>query len=232
MQLKGKIALITGASRGIGAAVAKRFAAEGAHVIITARTIGGLEEVDDAIQANGGISTIVPLDLRKHDQVDQLANHVAERFGMLDVAVLNAGVLGTVGPIIYTQNKHWNEVMDVNVTANHRILRAFAPLLRQSDHPRVIGVTSGVADSVTPNFNAYAVSKAAFEMMIKLYAAENETFGVKANLLDPGIVATRMRTQAMPGEDASTLRTPEDITDAFVALAKDGCSHNGIKIHA
>jgi len=229
--LENKIALITGASRGIGAAVAKRFAAEGAHVILVARTVGGLEEVDDAIKAAGGKATLVPLDLTQHDKIDQLGALVAERFGRLDVLVGNAGVLGDLTPLTHGDAAMWDRVMNVNVTANWRLIRSFDPLLRRSDAGRLMFVTSGVANSIMPYWGPYTVSKVALETLVKIYAAEVKTTSIKANLINPGVVRTAMHAQAMPGVDPMTLPVPESITDTFVKLALPSCKKHGEVVH-
>jgi len=232
-RLTGRIAVITGASRGIGATVAKRFAAEGAHVVLIARTVGGLEEVDDAIRRAGGTAaTLVPLNLREFAAIDQLGASLYERFGKVDVLVGNAGVLGTLGPVGHTQPDAWAEVMDVNVTANWRLIRSLDPLLRQSSAGRAIFVTSGVAAQATAYWGAYAVSKAALEMLVRTYAAEIGKTNVRANLLDPGVVRTAMRAKAFPGEDPNSLPPPESITETFVTLALPSCTRNGEIVQA
>lgn len=219
-KLKDRIALITGASKGIGAAVAKRYAEEGAHVILIARTLSGLEEVDDQIQNNtGGQATLVPMDLHDHDKIDALAANVLERFGKLDILVGNAGILGDLRPLAHVTEEIWNDVMNINLTANWRLIRAFDPLLRESDSGRAIFVTSGVTISNSPYWGPYKISKAALESMVKLYAVECETSNVKVNMVDPGVVATEMRASAMPGEDPETIPTPESVTDIFIKLA-------------
>jgi NAD(P)-dependent dehydrogenase (short-subunit alcohol dehydrogenase family) len=225
--LAGRLALITGASRGIGAAVAKRFAIEGAHVIALARTVGGLEELDDAIRALGASATLLPLDLRQFDQIDQMGAALYERFGRLDVLVGNAGVLGTLSPMGHFEPKVWAEVMDVNLTANWRLIRALDPLLRLSEAGRVIFTTCAAAREVTPYWGAYAASKAALETMAKIYAGEVAKTPIKVNLVDPGIVRTRLRAQGFPGEDRGKLRSPEEVTEPFVALAMADCTHHG-----
>lgn len=226
-QLQGRVALITGASRGIGAAVAKRFAQEGAHVILTARTVGGLEEVDDAVQAVGGTATLVPLDLREYEKIDELASAIGQRWGKLDILVGNAGTLGELTPLTHMDPPLWQSVIDINVTANWRLLRATDALMRASPAARAIFVTSGAARGVYPYWGAYAVSKAALETMVKTYAAEVDKTNIRANIVDPGAVRTSMRAQAFPGEDPGTLPAPEHITDIFVDLAKVACRHNG-----
>jgi len=227
-RLEGRVALVTGASRGIGAAVAKRFAAEGAQVVLIGRTQGALEEVDDAIRAAGGAATLVPLDLRHPDDIDKMGLALYQRFGRLDIMVGNAGVLGGLSPVGHYTFKDWNEVMTVNLTANWRLIRSFDALLRQSDAGRAIFVTSGVAKSITPYWGAYAASKAALETLALTWASEvARTTALKVNLIDPGIVRTRLRSEAFPGEDPMIHPAPEDLTDAFVALAEPACPHQG-----
>jgi NAD(P)-dependent dehydrogenase (short-subunit alcohol dehydrogenase family) len=226
-RLAGRIAVITGASRGIGAAVAKRFATEGAHVVLIARTVGGLEELDDAIKGAGGSATLVPLDLRDLDRIDPLGPALYERFGKLDILVGNAGLLGTLGPLSHHDAKLWNEVMAVNVTANWRLIRTLEPLLRRAEAGRAIFVTSGAAQKAQPFWGAYATSKAALEAMVRTWAAELASTKVRVNLLSPGAIRTAMRADAFPGEDPKTLRPPEAVTDAFVELALPSCTRNG-----
>lgn len=225
--LDGKVALITGASRGIGAAVAKRYAAEGAHVILVARTVSGLEEVDDTIRSAGGSATLVPLDLLEFDKIDELGGVVAERFGKLDILVGNAGALGALGPVAHQDPKAWHRVMEVNVTANYRLIRSFDALLRASDAGRALFVTSGITGGVYPYWGPYAASKAALNVLIQTYAAEVENSPLRVHLMDPGIVRTRMRAEAMPGEDPESLTRPEEITDKFVELALPDAVENG-----
>ncbi|MHA1537724.1 MAG: SDR family NAD(P)-dependent oxidoreductase [Alphaproteobacteria bacterium] len=228
-RLEGRIALVTGASRGIGAAVAKRFAEEGAHLILTARTQGGLEEVDDAIRASGNSegATLLAMDLLDFDAIDRMGQAIHERFGHLDILVGNAGVLGTLSPLGHIEPKDWDEVLAVNLTANWRLIRSCDPLLQASQAGRAIFVTSGVARHAVPFWGGYAVSKAALEMLVRIYAAENAKTNVRANILDPGAARTAMRAKAMPGEDPGTLPTPESITGAFVDLAEARCTKNG-----
>lgn len=232
-RLSGRIALITGASRGIGAAVAKRFAAEGAQVILAARTVGGLEEVDDAIRAAGhGSATLVPMDLAKPDQVDALGASIYQRFGRLDVVVGNAAMLGALSPVAHSDPVLWQKVIDLNLIANYRLIRTLDPLLRAGDSGRAIFVTSGVARGVFPYWSAYAVSKAALEMLVKLYAAEVAKTRVRINLVDPGIVRTAMRASAFPGEDPEKHPPPEAITEVFVRLAEPSCQETGALVFA
>jgi NAD(P)-dependent dehydrogenase (short-subunit alcohol dehydrogenase family) len=231
-RLAGRTAVVTGASRGIGAAVAKRFAAEGAHVVLVARTVGGLEELDDAIKSAGGSATLVPLDLRELDRVDALGPSLYQRFGRLDILVGNAGLLGTLGPLSHHDAKLWNEVLTVNVTANWRLVRTLEPLLRRSEAGRAIFVTSGAARNAQPFWGAYATSKAALEAMIKTWAAELEKTPVRVNLLSPGPIRTSMRAQAFPGEDPASLREPDAITETFVELSLPSCTRTGEVVRA
>ena len=227
-RLAGRIALVTGASRGIGAEVAKRFAKEGAHVILVARTQGGLDEVNDAIlEAGHQQPTMAPMDLRDFEMIDRLGASLYERFKRLDVLVGNAGVLGTLSPVGHIAPKVWDETIGVNLTANWRLLRSLDPLLRQSEAGRAIFVTSSIAAAPKAYWGAYAVSKAALETLVRIYAAENAKTGIKANILDPGRARTAMRAQAYPGEDPMTLAHPSEITEAFVELAAADCMRSG-----
>ena len=225
--LSGKVALITGASRGIGAAVAERFASEGAHLVLAARTIGGLEEVDDAVRAARGSATLVPVDLRDFVKIDELAGALFERWGRLDILVANAAEFGVFSPLGHIDPATWAEVMDLNLTANWRLIRAMDPLLRAAPAGRAIFVTSGVARGVFPYWGPYAVGKAGLEMLVKIYAGEIAKTRVRANLIDPGIVRTRLRARAFPGEDPRRLPPPESVADAFLTLALPECTRNG-----
>ena len=226
-RLHDRVALITGASRGIGAAVAERFAGEGAHVVLVARTVGGLEETDDRVRAAGGAATLVPLDLGDTTGIDRLGASIAERFGRLDILVGNAAVLGRLGPAAHMPPKTWDESVAVNLTANWRLIRAFDPLLRASDAGRVIFVSSGVTRGVFAYWSAYAATKAALESLAKTYAAEVETTPVRVNIVDPGTVRTQIRAEAFPGEDPMRLPAPEEITDVFVELGAAKCRRHG-----
>jgi NAD(P)-dependent dehydrogenase (short-subunit alcohol dehydrogenase family) len=225
--LDGKIALITGASRGVGAAVAERFAREGAHIVLAARTVGGLEEVDDKVRAAGGSATLVPVDLRDVIKIDELAAALFDRYGRLDVLVGNAAEFGVFSPLAHIDPATWAEVMDLNLTANWRLIRAMDPLLRTAPAGRAMFVTSGVVRRASAYWGPYAVSKAGLEMLVKIYAGEIATTRVRANLIDPGVVRTRLRARAFPGEDASRLPPPESVTEAFLALASTECTRNG-----
>jgi Short-chain alcohol dehydrogenase of unknown specificity len=231
-RLSGRVALVTGASRGIGRAVAKRFAAEGAEVVCVARTQGALEELDDEIAAIGGKVILCPLNLREFDKIDQMAGGLFQRFGKLDILVGNAGDIGGgLAPIGHIDQRHFQEAFDVNVTANYRLIRALDPLLRASDAGRAMFVTSGVTQGAHPFWGVYAATKAALEAIVTTWAAEVERISkLRINLIDPGVVATRMRTIAFPGEDPNALPQPEDITETFVALAEPSCLQHGQKI--
>ena len=231
-RLQGRISVITGASRGLGAAIAKRFAGEGSHVVLVARTLGGLEEVDDAIRAAGGAATLVPLDLTEFDRIDEMGAALAQRFGRIDVLVGNAGILGTLSPMGHIDTDVWDRVIAVNLTANWRLIRSFDPLLRASDAGRAIFVTSGAADGAHPYWGAYAVSKAALEAMVKTWAGEVTKTPVKVNLVDPGALRTSMRAEAYPGEDPMTQRAADEITDTFVELAEPASTRHGEIVQA
>jgi NAD(P)-dependent dehydrogenase (short-subunit alcohol dehydrogenase family) len=231
-RLAGRTALVTGASRGIGAAIARRFAAEGAHVIAVARTVGGLEELDDAIKSAGGSATLVPLDLRDLDRIDPLGPHLHQRFGKLDIFVANAALLGTLGPLSHHEPKLWEEVFKVNLTANWRLIRTLEPLLKLSDAGRAILVTSRAAQAAPAFWGAYSATKAALEAMACVWANELAKTPVKVNLVDPGATRTSMRAHAFPGEDPLTLPEPEAITDVFVDLASASWTTSGETIRA
>jgi NAD(P)-dependent dehydrogenase (short-subunit alcohol dehydrogenase family) len=229
--LADRIALVTGASRGIGYAAALALAKAGAHIVAVARTVGGLEELDDAIKAAGSSATLVPLDLTDYQGIDRLGLALHERFGRLDVLVGNAGILGPLSPLGHVEAKAWDEVMAVNVTANWRLIYAMDPLLKFSDAGRVVFVSSGVAALALAYWGPYAVSKAALETLARTYAAETATTNVRVNLLTPGPVRTRMRAQAMPGEDPMTLETPDKVADKIVALCLPSMQESG-KLYA
>jgi NAD(P)-dependent dehydrogenase (short-subunit alcohol dehydrogenase family) len=223
----GRIALVTGASRGIGRAAARALAQAGAHVILVARTVGGLEETDDEIRKAGGTATLVPLDLKDFAAIDRLGATIHERWGRLDALLGNAGVLGTLAPLAHLDPKTFAECMDVNVTANWRLLRSFDPLLRQSQAGRALFISSGAARNFRGYWGCYSVSKAALEAIVLTYAAECSGTNICANLLNPGPLRTRMRQKAMPGEDPATLRPPEAVAPLIVQLLSPSCSKNG-----
>jgi len=230
LRLAGRVALITGASRGIGAAVARRFAAEGARLVLAARTTGALEEIDDRIRADLGQAaapTLVTLDLADDDGIERLAAAVAERFAGLDILIGNAGLLGTLTPMHQIDPAEWQRMLAVNLTANWRLIRAFDPSLRASDAGRAVFVTSGAARGARPYWAAYAVTKAALDSMVLSWAAENATTAMRINLIDPGATRTAMRAEAYPGEDPTTLKTPDDVAGLFVDLAEPGCTRHG-----
>jgi NAD(P)-dependent dehydrogenase (short-subunit alcohol dehydrogenase family) len=217
--LAGKLALITGASRGIGAAAAEALAAAGAHVVLTARTEAGLVEVESRIHAAGGKATIAPLDLRDYDAIDRLAGALATRWGKLDILVLNAGMLGSLTPVPHVDLKEFDQVVSLNLTANMRLIRAFDPLLRASDAGRLISMTSSVAMTPRAFWGPYAASKAALDTLVLTYAEEiANTTPVRVAILDPGRTRTKMRARAFPGEDETTLKGPEVVADALVEI--------------
>jgi NAD(P)-dependent dehydrogenase (short-subunit alcohol dehydrogenase family) len=226
-ELAGKVILVTGASRGIGYATALEAARRGAHVIAIARTVGGLEELDDAIQAFGGSTTLVPLDLRDGDAIDRVGAAIYERWGKLDGLVANAGLLGVLSPVAHLKPDEFDKVFSVNVTANYRLLRSLDVLLRQADAGRAVFVSSSSARSAKPFWGLYAASKAALEALVKSYSGEVSTTNVKANVFYPGAVRTAMRAKAMPGEDPNTLPQPSDIAPAIVDLLSASVTENG-----
>ncbi len=231
-RLAGRVALITGASRGLGAAIAKRFAAEGAELILLARTVGGLEEVDDEVRAAGSHATLVPLDLTDFPALDRLGGSIYERHRRLDILVGNAGTLGTLSPLAHIEPKEWQRVVDVNLTANWRLIRSLDPLLRAGPAGRAIFVTSNAGRGARAYWGAYAVTKAALEQLVAIYASEVAMTPLKVNLVSPGKLRTALRAQAYPGEDAASLPPPESIADLFVELAEAGCQRHGERIEA
>jgi NAD(P)-dependent dehydrogenase (short-subunit alcohol dehydrogenase family) len=218
LPLTGNIALITGASRGIGAAVSVELARLGAHVVITARTQGGLEETDDAIRAVGGSATLLPLDLADVEQIDALGPSLYQRFGRLDVLVHNAGALGRLTPVSHIMPKDWADVIAVNLTASWRLIRTSEPLLRNAPAGRAVFVTEDRARAPKAYWGAIGATKAAMEHLVLTWADEVRTTRLRVNLFDPGPTATRMRSQAMPGEDPTTIQPPHDVAPALAAL--------------
>ncbi len=216
--LADRIALVTGASRGIGRATALALARAGAHVVALARTVGGLEELDDAIGAVGGSATLVPLDLKDVPGIVRLAAALHERYQRLDVLIGNAGILGPLSPLNHVEPKAWDDVLAVNVTANWHLIRAMDPLLKRSTAARVVFVTSGIAAHPRAYWGPYAVSKAALEVLARTYAAETASTPVRVNLFSPGATRTRMRAAAMPGEDPTELKTPEPVAEKILEL--------------
>lgn len=218
-RLASKVALITGASRGIGAATAEALAAAGAHVVLTARTQGGLEETEGRIHAAGGVATIAPLDLRDGDGVDRLAAAVGTRWGRLDLLVLNAATLGSLGPVAHADPKEFEALFALNVTAGWRLLRACDPWLRAAPAGRVLAMTSSVAASPRSYWGPYAASKAALDTLVLTYAQEVcNTSVVRVAIVNPGATRTAMRARAYPGEDPATLKSPSEVAAALVAL--------------
>jgi NAD(P)-dependent dehydrogenase (short-subunit alcohol dehydrogenase family) len=225
--LADRIALVTGASRGIGYKAGKAFAGAGAHVIAIARTVGGLEELDDRIRAAGGSATLVPLDVKDFDGIARLALALNERYGRLDVLVGNAGVLPIPSPLGDIEPKDWDNVMAVNVTANWQLIRCMDVLLRRSGAGRAVFLTSGVAHYGRAYWGPYAASKAALEAMVRSYAAETASTKVRANLYTPGPTRTRMYLSAFPGVDPGTLPKPEEVARAMVPLCLPACTESG-----
>jgi len=225
--LSGRVALVTGASRGIGRAVAIALSRAGAHVALLARNADTLEDVDDEIKKFGGEATLIPLDLKNFDSIDRMGAAFFQRWGKLDMLVGNAGVLGLLTPVAHLQPKSWDELIAVNLTANYRLIRSLDPLLRSSDAGRAVFISSGVARKARAYWGGYAMTKAALESLVQTYAAECEGTNVKANLFNPGATRTLMRATAMPGEDPMTLPAPEDIAPQIVDLLRPSCTKNG-----
>jgi len=225
--LHDKVALVTGASRGIGRAAALALAAAGAHVILVARTVGGLEEADDEIRKVGGEATLVPLNLKDFEALDRLGASIFERWGRLDAFFGNAGVLGAVTPLAHLDPKAFQELLDINVTANWRLIRSLDPLLRLADAGRALFVSSGAARKHRPYWGGYAMSKAALESLVLTYAEECEGTTIKVNLLDPGPTRTAMRAKAMPGEDPESLPLPEALAPLIVEMLSPSYQKNG-----
>ncbi len=231
-RLKNRIALITGASRGIGAAVAKRFAQEGAQLILVARSLADLESVDNEVQKYGPPAVLVPFDLTDLPRIDDFAKSIAERFGRLDILIGNAAILGGLTPMTHIKSSHWHHIMTANLHANWHLLRAFEPLLMKSEAGRIVFVTSGVAKEPTAYWGVYGVSKAALENMAQAYAEEVKQLALKVNLIDPGAIRTDMCAEWMPGGDPLTLPPAEEITEAFVCLSETACSWHGAILSA
>jgi NAD(P)-dependent dehydrogenase (short-subunit alcohol dehydrogenase family) len=228
-RLEGRISLITGASRGIGRAVALRFAQEGARLILVSKSSAGLEEVDDEVKnLTNQSATLVPIDMTKYDEIDKLGGSIYKRFGKLDILIGNAAILGPLSPMGHIKARDWGSVMDTNLTANWRLLRSCDKLLRLSEAGRCVFVTSTVGHTPKAYWSAYAVSKAGLEMMTRIYAEEVAGTEICANILNPGKTRTTMREIAMPGEDPQALKTPDKVTEPFVLLAESSCTHNGV----
>ncbi|MGL4976203.1 MAG: SDR family NAD(P)-dependent oxidoreductase [Bosea sp. (in: a-proteobacteria)] len=229
--LEGRIALVTGASRGIGRAAALAYATAGAHVIAMARTSGGLEELDDDIRAAGGTATLVPADVTDAEAIERLGPALLQRWGRLDILLANAGILGPLTPLTHASPKEWSQVLDVNLTANWRLLKACEPALNQSASPRVLFVSSGAAHKCMAYWGPYSVSKAALEAMARTYAAETQSGAMRVMMVNPGPLRTKMRADAMPGEDPLSLKTPEELAPHLVAMASEGWSETGKIFH-
>jgi NAD(P)-dependent dehydrogenase (short-subunit alcohol dehydrogenase family) len=226
-RLAGRLALITGATRGIGRAVALAYAREGAHLILVGRTAGALEEVDDEVRALGAGATLLTLDLKSLDKIDALGPTIYQRWEKLDILVGNAGILGPLSPLGHVTADAWNEVLQVNLTANWRLIRTLDPLLRRSNAGRAIFVSSGAATAPRAYWGPYAVSKAGLEALVKVYANEVENTPVRVNLINPGPTRTGMRAKAFPGEDPASLKPPDHVVETFVRLAEPACKDNG-----
>jgi len=226
--LADRVVLITGASRGIGYATALEAARRGAHIIAVARTVGGLEELDDQIQAGGGAATLVPLDLADFDGIDRLGASIFERWGRLDGLIGNAGLLGTLTPVPHIAPDEFDKVYAVNVTANYRLIRSLDLPLRKSAAGRVLFVSSGASRNARPYWGLYASTKAALEVLVKCYAAETQSTPLRVNALNPGPIRTAMRAKAMPGEDPETLKTPVMLAPRLVDFMSPGLTETGM----
>ena len=231
-RLDGRLALITGASRGFGAALAERFAKEGARLILVARTTGGLEEVDDRVRAAGGEATLVPQDITKGAAIDELGGAIAQRFGHLDILVSNAAELAALSPLAHADPKTFEQSLALMATTNHRLIRSFDPLLRASDAGRAVFITDGVAKAPKPFWGAYAAAKAALDALVMTYAAETVNTKLRVNLYDPGPMRTRLRAKAYPGEDKEALPLPKARTDMVVDLVDAACERHGERLSA
>ena len=227
IDLKDRIALVTGASRGIGYFTALELAKAGAHVIACARTVGGLEELDDAIQAAGGSATLVPFDLADMAAIDKLGGSIFERWGRLDILIANAGVLGTISPIDHVEAKVFEKVMTINVTATWRLIRSVAPLLLKSDAGRAVLLSSSAAHKCKPFWGPYSASKAAVEALARTWAGESQSTPLRITSVDPGATRTAMRAQAVPGEDPATLPHPSEVAKAILPLLGPGVTETG-----
>jgi len=228
MMFKDYVAVVTGASRGIGYATAVALAREGAHVFAIARTVGSLEALDDDIKATGGEATLVPLDITDYDAIDRLGGIIAEKFGKLDILIGNAGTLGDITPISHLKPKVWDQLFSINVTANYRLIRSFDPLLRAADNGRAVFLgSSNVARDPRHFWGGYAASKAALECLVKTYALEVEKSALRVNILNPGAIRTAMRARAVPGEDPMKLDTPADVTPLILKICSPDFLDNG-----
>lgn len=232
LPLKGAVALVTGASRGIGAAAAVQLARLGAHLVITARTQGGLEETDDAIRAAGGTATLLPMDLREGEKLDALGPSVFQRFGRLDVLVHNAAALGKLTPVGHILPEDWADVVATNLSAAWRLIRGCDPLLRHAASGRAVFVTDSVAPVPVAYWGALGATKAGMENLVLTWAAETRTTRLRVNLFDPGVIASRMRSDAFPGENPALLARPETVAAALAALCLPETTHHGVRVLA
>ena len=227
VDLKGRIALVTGASRGIGYYTALELAKAGAHVIACARTVGGLEELDDAIKAVGGSATLVPFDLADMNAIDALGASINERWGKLDILVANAGVLGVISPLGHVEAKVFDKVMAINVTATWRLMRSVEPLLAKSDQGRALILSSGAAHKCKPFWGPYSASKAAVEALARTWAGETQRLPLRVVSIDPGATRTAMRAQAVPGEDPTTVPHPSEVAARLLPLCGPDLTETG-----
>lgn len=227
VDLKGRIALVTGASRGIGFFTALELAKAGAHVIACARTVGGLEELDDAIKAVGGTATLVPFDLADMNAIDALGASINDRWGKLDILVANAGMLGVISPIGHIEAKVFEKVMTINVTATWRLIRSVEPLLVKSDQGRALILSSAAAHKCRPFWGVYSVSKAAVEALARTWAGETQRLPLRIVSIDPGATRTAMRAQAVPGEDPSTVPHPSEVAARLLPLCGPDLTETG-----
>src|ERR1043166_4157277 len=225
--LKNRLALVTGASRGIGYAAARALAKAGAHIIAVARTQGGLEELDDEIRKDGGSATLVPLSLTDTDGIARLGAALHERHGKLDILVGNAGVPGPSSPLGHIELKQWTDAFAINATANFQLIRCMEPLLKQSDAGRAVFVTAGAASKAYAYRGPYAASKAALETLVRVWANETASLPLRVNLFSPGPVRTRMRAIVFPGEDPMTLETPERAAEFIVPMCSPEWTETG-----
>ena len=226
-RLKGRVALVTGASRGLGRAASLALAREGAHVVISSRTVGALEELDDEIKSAGGTATILQLDLTDFDKIDQVGPSLIQRWPHLDILVANAAILGPLSPLGHVKPDGWDAVIASNLSANWRLIRTLDPLLQRSDAGRAIFVSSRAASGTNAYWGPYAVSKAGLEALAKTYAAEVATTKIRVSLLDPGGMRTQMREKAFPGEDRAKLYDPNAVAQLIVELALPSFNDNG-----
>lgn len=222
-----EIVLITGATRGLGLALSHRFASEGATLILMAKHVDGLERLDAELEQYGVDTTLVPLDLNKVDRLENLPQALGDKYGRVDVLIGNAALLGNLSPVTHFSPKTFQQIMDVNVTANWHLMAGLECLLRNSQTPRSIFVTSGASQSINPFWGPYAASKAALEMLVQTYAAEMEKTPLRVNLVDPGVMATDMFKKAMPGVDITQIPSPKEMTDVFLYLASEDCQETG-----